>query len=330
MIEKMRNKRCLYCYQELGEGRTAVSGLGAENSVFHPKCSKKIFGAPVPPSLEYTNDQMLELAQKVIQSQSTVTGVQAKLSLGLQKMAEKDKPQKLTIMGVWGGYILKPPSENYPHLPELEDLTMHLAAIAGIDTVPHTLVRLKSGELSYLTKRIDRKGKQKLHMEDMCQLTERLTEAKYRGSYEQIGKALVQYSANPGFDIINFFEQVVFCFLTGNNDMHLKNFSLFKHPKKGYNLSPAYDMVAAELVVEGDDEEMALTLNGKNKKIERKDFEKAMGHFEVDKKAFENIFERFKKALPKWHDFIDISFLPDQMKVQYHEMINRKAKQIGL
>jgi len=318
MIKKMEKNRCLYCYQELGEGE------------FHPKCSKKIFGAPVPPSLEYTNDQMLELAQKVIQSQSTVTGVQAKLSLGLQKMSEKDKPQKLTIMGVWGGYILKPPSEYYPSLPELEDLSMHLAAIAGIETVPHTLIRLKSGELSYLTKRIDRKGKQKFHMEDMCQLTERLTEAKYRGAYEQIGKALVHFSANPGFDIINFFEQVVFCFLTGNNDMHLKNFSLFKDPKKGYNLSPAYDMVAAELVVEGDDEELALTLNGKKKKITRKDFEMAMGHFEIDKKAFENIFERFKKTLPQWHDFIDISFLPDQMKTRYHEMLDKKAKQIEL
>ena len=141
-------------------------------------------------------------------------------------------------------------------MPELEDLTIHLASLAGIATVPHTLIRLKSVELSYLTKRIDRKAKQKFHMEDMCQLTESLTEAKYRGSYEQIGKALVQYSANPVFDVINFFEQVVFCFLTGNNDMYMKNFSLLKDPKRGYNLSSAYDMVPAELVVEGDDEEL--------------------------------------------------------------------------
>src|SRR6056297_3516086 len=314
MIKKMKDNRCLFCYQELVEGETVVSAREPGVSDFHPGCSKKIFGNPIPPLLEYTNDQMLELAQRVIQSQSTVTGVQAKLSLGLEKMSEREKPHKLTIMGVWGGYILKPPSEDYPNLPELEDITMHLASIAGIETVPHTLIRLQSGELSYLTKRIDRKGEQKFHMEDMCQLTERLTEAKYRGSYEQIGKALVHLSANPGFDIINLFEQVVFCFLTGNNDMHLKNFSLFKDPKKGYNLSPAYDMVAAEMVVEGDDEELALTLNGKKKKIKRKDFEQAMGHFEIDKRAFDNIFERFKKALPKWHDFIDISFLPDKMK----------------
>lgn len=316
----MSKNRCLYCYQKLVDGE----------SNFHPKCSKKIFGKSIPPLLEYTNDQMLKLAEQVIQSQSSVTGVQAKLSLGLQKMSDKNNPQKLTITGLWGGYILKPPSEHYTSLPELEDLTMHLAAIAGINTVPHTLIRLESGELSYLTKRIDREGKQKFHMEDMCQLTKRLTEAKYRGSYEQIGKALIQLSVNPVLDVINFFEQVVFCFLTGNNDMHMKNFSLFKDPEKGYNLSPAYDMVAAELVVEGDDEELALTLNGKKKKLTRKDFEMAMGHFDINQKAFDNIFDRFKKAMPKWHAFIDISFLSIEMKEKYHEMLDKKAKQIEL
>lgn len=316
----MNKGRCLYCYRELTEGEGG----------FHTQCSRKIFGKPIPPTLEYTSDQMLALAEKVIQSQSAITGVQAKLSLGLKKMPDKDMPHKLTIMGVWGEYILKPPSEHYPALPELEHLTMHLASLAGIATVPHTLVRLKSGELSYLTKRIDRKAKQKFHMEDMCQLTERLTEAKYRGSYEQIGKALVQYSANPVFDIITFFEQVVCCFLTGNNDMHMKNFSMLKGPERGYHLSPAYDLVAAELVIEGDDEELALTLNGKKKKIRRQDFEVAMGHFEIDQKAFDNIFKRFKKALPKWHAFIDISFLTPDLKERYHGMLGKKAEQIEL
>ena len=316
----MNVNRCLYCYQPLAK----------DENDFHSVCSKKLFDQYNPPILNYTNDQMLELAQKVIKSQVSVTGVQAKLSLGLKELSDKDKPQKLTIMGVWGNYILKPPSEYYPALPELEDLTMHLAAIAGIETVPHSLIRLKSGELSYITRRIDRKGKQKFHMEDMCQLTERLTEAKYRGSYEQIGKALVNYSANPGLDIINFFEQVVFCFLTGNNDMHLKNFSLYKDPLKGYNLSPAYDMVASAMVVEGDDEEMALTLNGRKKKLTHSDFEIAMQRFDIDQKAFENIFKRFKRALPKWHNIVDISFLPAKMKVEYNKMLTAKAGQIGL
>ena len=206
---------------------------------------------------------------------------------------------------------------------------MNLAAIAKIDTVPHTLIRLASGELAYLTKRIDRDGKQKFHLEDMCQLSGRLTEAKYRGSYEQIGKVILAHSTNPGFDIITFFEIVVFCFLTGNNDMHFKNFSLFKHPRMGYVLSPAYDLVASELAVEGDDEELALTLNGKKKKLKRKDFDTAMGRF-MNEKAIANIFKRFKRVLPKWYEFIDISFLPNDMKQFYGEMIIAKTRQIEL
>jgi len=318
----MNNKRCLYCYDRIQDSDS--------DSDFHKKCSLKFFGIPSPPVLEYTIDQMPELGEKIIKEQTTVTGVQPKLSLGIRNIAQKDTPKRLTIMGIWGAYILKPPSEYYESLPELEDLTMHLAQITGIQTVPHTLIRLKSGELSYLTKRIDRKGKQKFHMEDMCQLTGKLTEAKYRGSYEQIGKAIVNYSEFPGLDIINYFEQVVFSFLTGNNDMHLKNFSLFKDPVLGYKLSPAYDMIASELVVEGDDEELALTLNGKKKKIKKSDFEIAFRHFNIDNKALENIYRRFRKAIPEWHEFVNISFLPEDLKNYYHIMIDKKAKQIEL
>ena len=112
--------------------------------------------------------------------------------------------------------------------------------------------------------------------------------------------------------------------------MHLKNFSLFKDPKKGYNLSPAYDMVAAQLVVEGDSEELALTLNGKKRKLTRRDFEAAIGRFELDQKVFDNIFLRFKKAIPKWHEFVEKIFLPDELKEAYHVMIDKKAKQIEL
>jgi serine/threonine-protein kinase HipA len=311
----MTIRRCLYCYDELGE----------ESSEFHKKCSRKIFGASTPPELPYSEDQMLQLAEKVIKSQSSVTGVQPKLSLEIEKLSKKDKPQQFTIVGLWGGYILKPPTKKYKFLPELEDLTMHLAEISGIEIVPHSLIRLSSGKLSYITKRVDRKNGLKIHMEDMCQLTERLTEHKYNGSYEQIGKAIVRYSANPGLDIINYFEQVLFSFLTGNADMHLKNFSLIDNPDMGYILSPAYDMVASNLVVEGDEEELALTLNGKKKKIRKKDFLEAINRFNVDNKAIENMLNKFKSSLDKWHNFIDISFLPDEMKISYHDLIRERA-----
>lgn len=316
----MSDQRCLYCYKEIKE----------DGDDFHSSCSKKMFGTLQPPVLDYSLNQMLELGEKVIKSQVAVTGVQPKLSLGIKKYVGKDIPKKLTIMGVWGEYILKPPSAYYESLPELEDLTMHLAEISGVKTVPHTLIRLKSGELSYLTKRIDREKNKKFHMEDMAQLTGKLTEAKYRGSYEQVGKAIVNYSEFPLLDVVNFFEEVLFCFLTGNNDMHLKNFSLFKDPVLGYRLSPAYDLVSSELVVEGDDEELALTLNGKKKKLKRYDFEKVMGHMGIDKKAIENVFLRFKKVIPHWHQFIDLSFLSEDLKKDYHDMIDKKSKQIEL
>lgn len=313
-------RRCLYCYNQLGE----------EKSEFHNACSKKIFGTPIPPELPYSEDQMLQLAEEVIKSQSTVTGAQPKLSLEIDKLSKKSEPQRFTIVGLWGGYILKPPAKQYKSLPEIEDLTMHLAELSGIETVPHSLIRLSSGNLSYITKRIDRNNGQKIHMEDMCQLTERLTEQKYNGSYEQIGKAIARYSSNPGLDITNFFEQVLFSFLTGNADMHLKNFSLIDNPEMGYILSPAYDMVASALVVKGDEEELGLTLNGKKKKIRKNDFVEAISRFNIDKKAIENIFNKFRSAHINWYDFINISFLPKEMKERFVKIITERIDRFEL
>ena len=287
-----------------------------------------MFGNSVPPELPFSEDQMLQLAEKVIRSQKSVTGVQPKLSLNIEKISKKDEPQRFTIVGLWGGFILKPPTKRYRSLPELEDLTMHLAEISGIETVPHSLIRLSSGKLSYITKRIDRKDETKIHMEDMCQLTEKLTEQKYRGSYEQIAKAIAKYSANPGLDIINFFEQVLFSFLTGNSDMHLKNFSLINIPGMGYVLSPAYDMIASGLVVAGDDEELALTLNGKKKNLREKDFLEAIKRFDIDSRAIENMFSKFRNSFEKWDEFISISFLPDDMKSSFHDLKNERVSRI--
>ena len=151
-------KRCLYCYQPL---------TGNEPD-FHPSCSRKIFDQPLPPELPYTEAQMADLALKVVQTRVTITGVQEKLSLHLESPEGKRTPKRFTIVGLWGEYILKPPMGHYPQLPEVEDLTMHLARLAGISVVPHSLIRLQSGSLAYITKRIDRVKTAKLHMEDMC------------------------------------------------------------------------------------------------------------------------------------------------------------------
>ena len=305
------SKRCLYCYQLLHENEID----------FHASCSKKIFGVTIPPVLPYSESNMEELAAKVIQTQAAVTGVQPKLSLHLASAEQPNLAKRFTIVGMWGGYILKPQSPLYPQLPEVEDLTMHLASIAKIKVVPHSLIRLSSGNLAYITKRIDRVKKEKLHMEDMCQLTEKLTEDKYRGSHEQVAKAILKYSANPGLDVVNFFELVLFSFLTGNADMHLKNFSLIHQPDIGPIFSPAYDLVATAMVNPADDEDLALTLNGKKKKINRNDFVVAFANLGLDAKQQENIFKKMEKAKSGWFDFIDISFLNDKMKVAYKNLL---------
>ena len=311
-------KRCLYCYQPLTGNETD----------FHPSCSRKIFDQPVPPELPYTESQMADLALKVVQTQVTVTGVQAKLSLHLESPEGRRSPKRFTIVGLWGGYILKPPTANYPQLPEVEDLTMHLARLARISVVPHSLIRLQSGSLAYITKRIDRVKTGKLHMEDMCQLTERLTEDKYHGSHEQVAKAILKYSRNPGLDVVNYFEQVLFSFLTGNADMHLKNFSLIKLPGRGYVLSPAYDLVATALVNPADKEDLALTLNGKKKKITRNDFIAAFRTLNLDPKQQENIFRKMMNSKAAWMDFIGISFISDEFKERLCDIIEERFKRV--
>ncbi|WP_240336903.1 HipA domain-containing protein [Rufibacter psychrotolerans] len=273
---------------------------------------------------------MFALAEQIIRNQTTVTGVQPKLSLSIEELRENLTSRKFAIVGLWGDYILKPQTQYYRNLPEIEDVTMHLARLAKIKTVNHSLIRLASGQLAYITKRIDRVSGKKLHMEDMCQLTERLTEQKYKGSYEQIAKVILRHAANPGFDLINFYEQVVFSFLTGNNDMHLKNFSLLKDQNQEYHLCPAYDLVASELVVEDDPEELALTLNGKKRKLKRKDFELAMQAAGIEARAVQNIFKKFAKAVVSWHSFINISFLPEDLKAKYHEMLELKLRQLEI
>ena len=307
-------KRCLYCYMPLGK----------DEIDFHPSCSQKIFGRQVPSVIPYTENQMEELAAQVVRSQMTVTGVQPKLSLHLEPGENKTAPYRFTIVGLWGGYILKPPTKHYPQLPEVEDLTMHLASLAGINVVPHSLIRLKSGTPAYITKRIDRVKKSKLNMEDMCQLTERLSEEKYNGSYEQIAKAIVKYSANPGLDVVNFFEQVLFSFLTGNADMHLKKFSLIRQPGTGYVLSPAYDMVATALVNPEDNEDMALTLNGKKRRIKCSDFEAAFHTLGLEAKQQANIFGKMEKTKSRWIEFINIGFISKEYTEKFKDLINER------
>ena len=307
--------KCLYCYKELADGEVD----------FHKGCCKKFFGIPEAPELPYSLDELDTLAAQVIQSQTTLTGVQAKLSLHLDR---HEGSKRLTIVGLWGDYFFKPQTQSYKTLPENEDLTMHLAEIAKIKVVPHTLIRLKDGTLGYLTKRIDRSADgDKIPMEDMCQLTERQTEYKYKSSYEQIAKVIAKYSYVPLLDLTDFYEQVFFSWLVGNNDMHLKNFSLYA-PKGKWGLTPAYDLLNVTLVNPKDDEELALTLNARKKRIKKADFVKAMETSGIAPKVFENMVSKYHKLLPKFNEVIDMSFLDDEDKEMYKQSIAARLKRL--
>ena len=313
----MKNK-CLYCYEPTDNGLD-----------FHDKCSIKFFGEAPAPIIEYSFDQIDELAKKVVERSVSVPGVQAKLSMSLIKKTKEESDNRLTVVGALNGqYIFKPPSVKYPEMPENEHVTMRIAEAFGIRVVPSTLIRLSSGERSYLTKRIDRTTNgSKIHMIDMFQITEAFD--KYKSSTEKIGKAIDRYSDNTLLDKIFYFELVLFSFLTGNNDMHLKNFSMIENPS-GWILAPAYDLLNVTIINPDDPEELALTLVGKKQKLKRQDFEYLGKFLGLTDKQIYNIFKRFQKNKPKATKLIEKSFLSNEMKTAYNEVIKSRYQQLEL
>ena len=303
--------KCLYCYKELEEGQKD----------FHPGCARKFFGTSDAPLLEYRREELDALAAQVIQAQTSLTGVQPKLSLNLHK---HEGSNRLTIVGLWGDFIFKPQTDAYPELPENEDLTMHLAEAARIKVVPHSLIHLADGSLGYITRRIDRTKKgEKIDMEDMCQLTLHPTEYKYKSSCEQIAKAIAAYSSTPRLDLVNFMQVLLFSFVTGNNDMHLKNFSLYR-PKALYQLSPAYDLLNVAIANPKDKEEMALSINGKKARIQLADFLKSSDTMGIEQRVTLGLIDGLRNAMPAWIDLINDSFLSDDMKQNYLDLISRR------
>lgn len=296
---------------------------------FHVKCSMEFFGTATPPEIEYSLDQMDELAKNVVERSVAVPGVQAKLSMSLVKKTKENSDTRLTVLGALGGhYIFKPPSDRFPEMPANEHLTMRIAESFGIQVVPSSLLRLMSGELSYITKRVDRtQTGSKIHMIDMFQITEAFD--KYRSSMERVGKALGSFSSNTLLDKTYFFDLAVFSFLTGNNDMHLKNFSMIEGPS-GWVLSPAYDLLNIAIILPEDSEELALTLVGKKKKLKREHFEQLGESLELTPKQIKGTFNRMMKNKSKAVDWIDRSFLSESMKIAYKNSLEEKYNQLGL
>jgi serine/threonine-protein kinase HipA len=272
---------------------------------------------------------MEELAINVVEQSVAVPGVQPKLSMSLLTKSTNQPNARLTIVGALGGhYIFKPPSNRFPEMPGNEHLTMRLAEAFGIPVVPSSLIRLASGELSYLTKRIDRtETSEKVHMLDMFQITEAFD--KYKSSMEKVGKALDEYSTNTLLDKTYFFDLAVFSFLVGNNDMHLKNFSMIDSPA-GWGLAPAYDLLNVDIVFPEDKEELALNLSGKKKKLKREHFEQLGEGLGLSPKQIKGTFKRMLKNQSKASHWIDQSFLSVEMKVAYKEVMAVRCEKLEL
>ena len=308
--------RCLYCNKPISQEE-----LGFQ---WHPACVKKFFGTTSLPTLTIDENQLIQVAATSIEQGYAVPGVQKKLSLHLSRTRGKGQ---LTV-GYPLGYIVKLPAKEYPLLSEYEHLTMHLASLAKIPTVEHALYRLEDGTFAYLSKRIDRLGDAKIAMEDFCQLGGRLTEDKHRSSCEQLGKIVKRYSRRL-LDAVALWHLLLFCFVTGNSDMHLKNFSLYAPSGDEYILTPAYDLLPTNLIIPEDPEESALTLRGKRNRLKREDFVYLAQQYEIHPKTAEGLIARIVGLQESFLEAIEQSFLPEEAQDAYKTLISERIERLS-
>ena len=292
---------------------------------WHASCIKSFFGTKKLPDIDVSKEVLNQIVIDSTKKGYTVPGVQKKMSLHLT--ADGETP-RLTLVNYPTGYILKPQTEKYTALPEMEYLVMQMAEATGIKTVPYALIRMPSQENSfaYITKRIDRMDGKMFAMEDFCQLEERLTEDKYRGSYERCGKIVAKYSTTSGFDMTELYLRTVFSFAVGNSDMHLKNFSLIETDEGSgkYVLSAAYDMLSTNVVIPSDKEQLALTLNGKKQNIRRKDFLVFADTIGISERSAEKMIEKIVKLKEKYISMCRDSYMPEQMKANLENLIEQR------
>ena len=308
--------KCLSCYKELNP---------SDSGNYHLKCIKAFYGTASAPSLPYRLDEMEMLAKQAVELSVTVPGVQPKLSLGWIKNTMEDGHKgRLTIMDALEGlYILKPQNKQFEQMPENEHLSMKLAELFKINVVPSNMIRLSSGELCYITKRIDRKKDgSKIHMIDFLQILE--LEDKYMGTMENLGKTVGELSVNTLMDKLRFFELAVFNFIIGNNDMHLKNFSMWQSDM-GWVLSPAYDLLNVKIILPTDKDDTALLLGGKKKNFNKLYFNRFGKVLQLNERQINAVYKKLHVWLPKAIDLIEDSFLNDNNKLHYKELITQRT-----
>ena len=319
--------KCLCCGREF----TLKASIEEVENGWHKKCVKAFFGGNKLPLLDISEETLKRLAEESTNKGFTVPGVQKKLSLHLTEGASP----RLTLVNYPTGYILKPQTEEYETLPEAEYLVMQMAKQVGIKTVPFALIKMNSkGEFAYITKRIDRAqvdGKmQMLAMEDFCQLEERLTEDKYKGSYERCAKVIKKYSSMAKFDLTELYLRLVFSFVIGNSDMHLKNFSMIEKVEGSseYVLSSAYDLLPVNAIMPEDEEEFALTMCKKKRKIKRKDFLSFAEEIGIEKITAEKLLSKVIKEKEAFVTMVHESYLSESMKESLVKLIENRVESL--
>lgn len=298
-----------------------------DGTLWHKACIRRFFGTATLPEIKIDEDTLTALALENTGKGVTVPGVQKKLSLHL--LSDTVSP-RLTLVDYPTGYILKPQVADFEALPQAEHLVMSMADATGIATVPHALI-CQNGEIAYLTKRIDRRfgenSVELLAMEDFCQLDRRLTEDKYRGSYERCAKVIRQYSSRKQLDLSELFLRLVFSYVVGNSDMHLKNFSLIE-PEVGsgrYVLSAAYDLLPVNVVMPEDTEEFALAMNGKKQNLRKKDFMVFADACGIQKNAAEKMIAKVLSMKKRYLLLCEESLLPDHLKQRFAALMEKRS-----
>ena len=311
--------RCFYCGKEINKDSTDLE----KSSLWHLKCIKQFFDTTYFPEIELNEKALQNIADTNVKKGLTVTGYQKKISLGFANIQNK----KLTIFDYPTGFIIKPQVKEFPCRPESEYLVMQMAKHTGIRTVPFSLIKTKSNYL-YITKRIDRDKNHMLAMEDFCQLNGRLTEDKYKGSYEQCAKIITRYSSRVGLDLSELYLRLVFCFVVGNSDMHLKNFSLIeeKENSNSYVLSDAYDLLPVQILLPSDIDDTALTLNGKKRNLTKNDFLKFAENIGFSFLAAKKIINLVVSLEEEYISMIENSYLSNKLKKSFKNILISRIK----
>jgi serine/threonine-protein kinase HipA len=281
----------------------------------------------IAPKLTYLKDlpyTAVELRQEAANraKKLSIQGVQPKLSAAISIM-----DQEFKIVDQFGTYIIKPQNDLFPQLPENEDVTMRMAKVFGLEVPFHGMVYAKDGSLSYFIKRFDRYGKgKKLATEDFAQLTANTRDTKYRFTMEKLIPVLDEFCSFPAIEKADFFKRILFCYLTGNEDMHLKNFSLITKNGKT-TLTPVYDFLNSSIAIKNPEEEIALTLKGKKSNLKAADFVDyfAKDRLQLNEKTIANILQNMQQAIPKWKELLEISFLSPHMKERYLELLKSRV-----